>query len=92
MTRAPVGSALHSPVEARGARQSRCLDLIDIALADRDVRGRILDMEGLPVNDASATPPDGGITGLLIVLVLKSRWDQYVVANFVVANFANEIE
>ena len=58
--RAPVENALHHPVDACGVRQSCHLDLIDIALADWDVRRSLLDLEGLPVNDASATPHDGG--------------------------------
>ena len=58
--RAPVENALHHPVDACRAWQSYHIDLIDIALADWDVRHRALDMAGLPVNDASATLHDGG--------------------------------
>ena len=72
--RAAVENALHQPVDACGARQSYHLDLIDIALTDWDVRCRVLDMEGLPVNDASATPDDGGSSWTVDSLVMEGRW------------------
>ena len=82
--RAPVENALHHPVDACGARQSCHLDLIDTALADWDVRGRVLDMEGLPVIDASSvTPRDGGSSWTVDSLGIGGPLDQYSVAYFV---------
>ena len=54
------------------------LDLIDIALADWDVRRRVLDMEGPPVNDASATSHDGGPSWTVDSLGIDGRWTSTV--------------
>ena len=75
---APVENALHHTVDACGARQSCHLDLIDIALADWDVRHRVLDMEGLPVNDTSATLHDGGSSLAVDSHGIGGRWTSTV--------------
>ena len=80
--RAPVESTHHHPVDACGAQQSYHIDLIDIALADWDVRGKVLDMEGLTVNDASVTPHDGGSSWTLDSLGIGEPLDQYSVTYF----------
>ena len=55
---------------------------MDIALADCDVRGRVLDMEGLTVTDPSVTPHDGGSSWTVDSLGIGEALDQYSLTYF----------